>query len=189
VNGRVLLLTEETWRDPGMIREIEQHIEAAGFGRKHNERAQITLTEAEAAAVYALRSGMSVGETFLVCDAGGGTSDVNILRVKSVGLMELEALTYTEGLNVGSTVIDFKVKKLVEQRLQSIRGSIDGDLDAIADDMIRESFSSYKCNFGADGYDVPKFTLPIPGLPPAFDAPGAFVENSKMVITRSVNPK
>jgi hypothetical protein len=67
----VNLLTEKTWRDPGMIREIEQHIAAARFGRRFNERALIAPTEAEAAAVYALRSGMTVGGTFLVCDAGG----------------------------------------------------------------------------------------------------------------------
>lgn len=59
-----------------MISEIERMIVSAGFGRGTNERIQISLTEAEAAAVYALKSGFIVGETFVVCDAGGGTSDV-----------------------------------------------------------------------------------------------------------------
>jgi hypothetical protein len=169
-----------------MIREIEQHIAAAGFGRRPNERALITLTEAEAAAVYALRSGMTVGETFLVCDAGGGTSDVNVLKVKSTSLMELEALSYTEGRAVGSTLIDFKVRQLIEQRLKLARKFIDGDLENIVERMMRGSFPSFKCNFGADGYDVPRFPLPIPGLPPGLDAPHAGIEDSKIVLTQSV---
>lgn len=166
-----------------MIREIEQHIAAAGFGRRPNERAHITLTEAEAAAVYALRSGMTVGETFLVCDAGGGTTDVNVLRVKSASLMELEALSYTEGRAVGSTLIDFKVKQLIEQRLRFVRKFIDGDPESVVERMMRVSFPSYKCNFGADGYNVPKFPMPIPGLPPGLTAPEAGIEDSKMILT------
>lgn len=115
LNHMVFANMSKTWRDPRLIKGIEKQIEAAGFGCSPNERAHITLTEAEAAAVYALRSGMTEGETFVVCDAGGGTSDVNVLKVKSARLMELEALSYTEGRAVGSTVIDFKVRLLIER--------------------------------------------------------------------------
>lgn len=179
----------KTWRDPRLIREIEEQIEAAGFGGKPNERAQVTLTEAEAAAVYALRSGMTEGETFVVCDAGGGTSDVNVLKVKSARLMELEALSYTEGRAVGSTVIDFKVKLLIERRLKRLERFMNGETEAVVDRVMRNSFLSYKCNFGAEGYNVPKYTLPIPELPQGMDDVEAGVEDSKIVITRYVVPE
>jgi hypothetical protein len=174
----------KTWRDPRLIRQIEEQIELAGFGRGSNERAHITLTEAEAAAVYALGSGMTEGQTFVVCDAGGGTTDVNALKVKSTGRMELQALSYTEGHAVGSTVIDFRARKLVEGRLKHLRELINGDLEAVIDRVMRNSFVSHKCNFGAEGYNVPKYTLLVPELPPGTYDAEAGVEDSRIVITR-----
>jgi hypothetical protein len=109
-----------------------------------------------------------------------------VLRVKSAGRMELDASSYTEGLSVGSTVIDFKVRKLVEERLNFIHRSTNGDLDNAAERMMRVSFSSYKCDFGADGYDVPKFPMPIPRPQPGLDVPEAGIKDSKMVLTRCV---
>jgi len=177
----------KTWQDPRLIRQIEEQIEAAGFGCKPNERAHITLTEAEAAAVYALGSGMTEGQTFVVCDAGGGTTDVNALKVRSTTIMELEALSCTEGHAVGSTVIDFKVKQLLKRRLKRVERSINGELEAVLDRMMRNSFLSYKCNFGAKGFNVPKYTLLVPELPPGMDDPEAGIEDSRIVITRYVD--
>ena len=50
-----------TWKEPGMINEIEKSIKAAGFGRDGpDHRAGVTLTEAEAAAVYASKQRLEV---------------------------------------------------------------------------------------------------------------------------------
>lgn len=174
----------KTWRDPRLIKRIEEQIGASGFGRNPNERAHITLTEAEAAAVYALKSGMPEAQNFVVCDAGGGTSDVNVLKVKSTRLMELEALSFTEGRAVGSTVIDFKVRQLIERRLIHLERFLNRDLDLVIDRVMRNSFQSHKCNFGAEGYNVPKYTLPVPELPQGTNDPEAGIEDSKIVITR-----
>jgi molecular chaperone DnaK (HSP70) len=179
------LILSQTWRDPGMLTEIERHIKAAGFGRRANERVLVSLTEAEAAAVYALKSGMTTGETFIVCDAGGGTSDVNVLRVSSTGTMELDALSYTEGRAVGSTLIDFKAKKLIEGRLQLVREYIGGDIEGTAEQMLRDEFQSFKCNFGSEEYTAyPRLTLPVPRLRPGQDFPAARIHDSNLVITR-----
>lgn len=177
----------QTWRDPRLIREIEGHIAAAGFGSRPNERAHVTLTEAEAAGVYALGSGMTEGVTFVVCDAGGGTSDVNALKVKSARTMELEALSYTEGRDVGSMVIDYKVRLMIERRLRRLGMFTDEELEIAVDRMMRNSFSTYKCNFGAEGYNVPKYTLPVPGLPHGVEDAESGIEDSKIVITRYVD--
>lgn len=176
----------ETWKDPGMISEIERLIKDAGFGHGYNERAFVSLTEAEAAAVYALKSGMAIGETFVVCDAGGGTSDVNVLRVRSTGPMELEALSYTEGKAVGSTLIDFKIRQLIECRLERIRQHLPVDLEKTVDKMMLD-FPSYKCNFGDERYNRPKFPLPVPELQHGMEIPEANIEDSNMIITRSAS--
>jgi hypothetical protein len=185
----VVANANKTWRDPRLIGQIEEQIKLAGFGRTPNERAHITLTEAEAAAVCALGHCMNEGQSFVVCDAGGGTTDVNALKVKSTSLMELEALSYTEGTAVGSTVIDFRVRTLIQGRLKHLERLINGDLETVIDRVIRNSFVSHKCNFGAKGYDVPKYMLPVPELPPGLDDPEFGIEDSRIVITRYVDKK
>lgn len=81
-----------------MIAQIESIMRDAGFGRRDNERACIYMTEAEAAAIYASQQSMEKGEVFLVCDAGGGTTDLNVLRVENAtrGNVELMPLCWTE---------------------------------------------------------------------------------------------
>jgi hypothetical protein len=84
-----------TWKNPSMIAETEKLVRDAGFGHDGpNHRAEIGLTEAEAAAVYASKQHFDVSsaqpyvhlrrsrlltpsqkdDVILVCDAGGGTT-------------------------------------------------------------------------------------------------------------------
>ena len=169
-----------------MLAKIEDIIRAAGFGQTENERAGVYLTEAEAAAIYASKQSMVKGEVFLVCDAGGGTTDLNVLKVESAERhrMRLLPLSWTEGEAIGSTVIDWKVRKIVEQRLTPIQSHIDGDLDLVVSKMMRDKFEGLKCSFGTEGMDVPRMFLPIPGMPLGMEFPDLGVEDSKIVITR-----
>lgn len=176
-----------TWRkNPAMLAQIEDIIRLAGFGQSENERASVYLTEAEAAAIYAAKQQMIRGEVFLVCDAGGGTTDLNVLRVDNAtrGNFELMPLTWTEGEAVGSTLIDWKIRVLVRERVQAVQGYISGDLDTVVSRMMQEKFDTFKCSFGSTGMDVPKLFMPIPGLQPGMDIPHAGIEDSKVVVTR-----
>jgi len=76
------------------------------------------LRTAEAAAIYASKQSMARGDVYLVCDAGGGTTDISVLKVETAnrGLVELTPLTWVEGESVGSTLIDFKMKTIVKVR-------------------------------------------------------------------------
>lgn len=60
-----------TWKSPAMIADIEKLIKSAGFLGRSNHYVRISLTEAEAAAVFvAKETGYQQGDVFLVCDAG-----------------------------------------------------------------------------------------------------------------------
>lgn len=186
-----------------MLAQIEHLIRQAGFGSTARERSSVYLTEAEAAAIYASRQSMLKGETFLVCDAGGGTTDLNVLRVESTaqGRFELMPLCWTEGEAVGSTLIDWKVRTLIKERLVAIRGFLKGqgqglglgqgggeegevDVDFLVSRMMADKFDTFKCSFGSSSMDVPKLFLPVPGLGPGLEFPAAGVEDSRIVITR-----
>lgn len=90
--------TPTTWRDPAMIANIEEATKSSGFTSTKLQTVRMSLTEAEAAAVEASTTSYGQGEVFLICDAGGGTTDVNILKVQSTkGDIKLEPLDHVEG--------------------------------------------------------------------------------------------
>lgn len=176
-----------TWRDPAMIATTTKLIEEAGFGQGPNQVARISLTEAEAAAVITAQQQFVTGEVILVCDAGGGTTDVNVLKLVSTGRgqTELLPLTWVEGREIGSKLLDFKIQKLIEERLELIREDLSAEPKTIAEKMMESSrFESFKCNFGRKALEVPTLPLPIPDLNPGYHSPPAHIVNSKMIITR-----
>lgn len=174
-----------TWKDPAMIAETKQLIRNAGFGKEKGQTMEISLTEAEAAAVYVSKQQYKKGDVFLVCDAGGGTTDVNILRLSEahVGQTELEPLSYVEGQPIGSTLIDFRVQKLITERLESIRHQLSAEPRVVAEKMMRARFETFKCSFGSEEMNVPRLPLYVAGLPPGLDFPRAHIEDSRMIIT------
>jgi hypothetical protein len=230
-----------TWKDPAMVAQIEKLIKEAGFAETPRQHVKISLTEAEAAAVYAAKHEYREGDVFLVCDAGGGTTDINMLKLitagRGRGKMELRPLSCVqgkflvlsfnclcqllgwpplrnfntlagkgvkfrnsiqsadsciEGIAVGSTIIDFKVQKMIEERLRTISGYLEENTGAISnlrimsEKMMRGRFEHFKCSFGREASNIPVLPLTIPDLRPGLDFPQACVENSRMLITRYV---
>lgn len=175
-----------TWRDPGQLASIETLIRQAGYGQLNKERASIYLTEAEAAAVYTARQSMEKDDVFVVCDAGGGTTDLNVLKVKSTSAtsMQLTPLSWAEGRAAGSTLIDYKIQMLIARRLSKINGYVSSDLSTVANSMMLNNFSTFKCSFGSDGVKVPYLLLPVPNLPPGVNVPDAGIEDSSLVLHR-----
>ncbi len=167
---------------------MEKLIRSAGFGNNQRARASIYLTEAEAAAIYAAKQTMEKGEVYMVCDAGGGTTDLAVLKVESSsqGRPELRPLSWTEGAPIGSTLIDWRVRKLIRHRLSLIEHHLTGDLDDLISRMMKDRFERFKCSVGTPGLDVPKLYLQVHGLAPGLDFPQASIEDSKLIITRYV---
>lgn len=178
-----------TWKNAAVIAKIEELIKLAGFGQRPNHVVKISLTEAEAAAVYVLNNKQvsQKGDVFLVCDAGGGTTDVNILKIKDgrYGQTRLEPLDWVEGTIVGSTLIDYKVERMIRERLERIRDRLPVATEELAKKMTNSSrFETFKCSFGSEVQQHLDLLLPIPGLASGLDFPQAQVEDSRMRITR-----
>lgn len=174
-----------TWKNPAMIAETEQLIRTAGFGNNSLHTAEISLTEAEAAAVYAAQQKYEAGQIILVCDAGGGTSDINILKVinSGIGITELAPLQHVEGRAIGSTLIDFHVESLIAERLKPIEAQLAEPVLMVANRMIKEGsrFENFKCNLGDDVMDLPTLRLSIPGIPGGLTV-RPYIENSQIIL-------
>ncbi|KAI5795049.1 hypothetical protein EDC01DRAFT_629803 [Geopyxis carbonaria] len=114
-----------TWSNQSVVDRFKVCIREAGFGRLNNHFFTIGLTEAEAAAVYTMNTmntdTYSVGDTLIVCDAGGGTTDITVLTITSHenDIYRMEQLGLVEGGDIGSVQIDKEFRELVHSRLQN----------------------------------------------------------------------
>ena len=116
--------------------------------------------------------------------AGGGTTDVNLLKVKSLdGKIELQPLDHVEGVAVGSTLIDFRMAEHIVKRLELVRSHLEGDLYCIAEEMLTGRFQTVKHSFPHP--DVDTFLLDVKGLPGVRNFPEARIKNSRMEIDRT----
>lgn len=175
-----------TWMSPATIASTEKLVKKAGFGKQKGHVATISLTEAEAAAVYAAKQLYEKGAIFLVCDAGGGTTDVNTLKVKNNRSFrtELEPLSSVEGEPIGSTLIDFAMERAVAERLRRVSTHLAEDPEQTARKMISDRFRVFKCAFGSNSQKMLDLLLPVPGMGPGQNFPVADIRGSMMVITR-----
>ncbi|KIW32228.1 uncharacterized protein PV07_03788 [Cladophialophora immunda] len=172
-----------TWKHAGMVRELLAILKLAGFGRDGQYHSSVvTLTEAEAAAVCVAKQMLKRDDVILVCDAGGGTTDVNIMKVKSeIGeALKLEQLLQVEGREVGSALIDIKVQQHLAKRLDQVRDILQPA--ETAEKMMLGRFERFKCSFGSPGMTAPKLYLPVTGLPTGLDYPQAGIRDSHMEI-------
>ncbi|KAK2883393.1 hypothetical protein FQN49_000033 [Arthroderma sp. PD_2] len=193
-----------TWKDPRMSAEIVQYIHVDS----PNHKVVIGLTEAEAAAVYACKQNYQKDDVILVCDAGGGTTDVNVLKLLSTAgePIRLEPLDFVEGseeytpsklftaLNnriigkpIGSVFIDKSVHQLLSQNLEKIRQLLPDPPRVVAWRMLSGRFERFKCSFGTDAtWIIPSLKLDVPCLNPGSDYPDAGIHNSQMSISRQL---
>jgi hypothetical protein len=113
-----------TWTAQEVLEDFKSVIRNAGFGTESKAHSvTLELTEAEAAAVYTIKSSQvafQMGDIFLSCDAGGGTTDLALTRVMASvieGIPNLKQIDAVNGLGVGSTIIDRAFEALVQKRL------------------------------------------------------------------------
>lgn len=180
-----------TWMRMETINDFKALIRDAGFGTQGPRHlAQVDLTEAEAAAVAALKTcaiSFTTGCFFLTIDAGGGTTDLSLMRITSahVSLPQISQLAAVNGVGIGSTLIDRAFVRLVAQRLDpwpELRGLLP---DNAALRMSRgHHFRTVKHKFGEKVYMQTVFKIPVDGVSYQLTHDGAGIEHGRMLFTK-----
>ncbi|KAF7900348.1 uncharacterized protein EAF01_007650 [Botrytis porri] len=143
-----------TWDAQDTVNRFIEAMSAAGFTSQNPDKhsAKLELSEAEAAAVYFVTNSeieLEKGDIILICDAGGGTTDLGLVKVAdpSPERPALKQVAKVKGVGTGSTVIDRAFERLVPNRLDAYP---DIELpDNPAHKLARSSsFQSIQHNFG-----------------------------------------
>jgi len=148
-----------TWTDQNVIERFRNIAQAAGFGSVRSHQLTIGLTEAEAAAVHVSKGQpklFSAGDVLLMCDAGGGTTDLSVLQISSnvADILDLRQVDYVNGKAIGSVAIDDDFCNLVSERL--FKADAERPLGLNEDDIHQQAwevslnsfFQDTKCSFG-----------------------------------------
>ncbi|KAL7940953.1 hypothetical protein V8C42DRAFT_201089 [Trichoderma barbatum] len=183
-----------TWTRMEIVNIFKGIIRDAGFGvggPKH--MAQVDLTEAEAAAVATLKTSavaFNRGSLFLTVDAGGGTTDLALMRVTSsdANFPQMVQISAVKGVGIGSTLIDRAFIRLIMERLarhHDLKGQLPSDF------AVRLSkshhFKILKHKFGERVYMQPVFKLQLEGVSHEFSHTSFGVENGRMLFTMFVS--
>jgi hypothetical protein len=167
-----------TWPVIPTVENFRRIVERSGFGTYPGHSVSIGLTEAEAAAVHVSTEAPGIfreGDILLVCDAGGGTTDLSVLRVTKTmdQTITLQQLDVVFGETIGSAAIDYEFEKLVQHRLMLSHNQIPLPLDpedAAWEMMKSRDFQAVKCEHGSP-VDTPLFSIGIPRAGHAYNNP------------------
>jgi hypothetical protein len=161
-----------TWPVIPVVENFKRIVHRSGFGVHASHSVSIGLTEAEAAAVHVSTEAPGIfreRDILLVCDAGGGTTDLSVLRVtntvnQSISLQQLDVVF---GETIGSAAIDYEFEKLVARRLNAAHAISPLPIlpeDAAWEMMKSRDFQAVKCEYGSPD-DTPLFSIGIPRAP------------------------
>ncbi|KAF2025512.1 hypothetical protein EK21DRAFT_76264 [Setomelanomma holmii] len=175
------------------VENFKKIVREAGFGSRLGHTLMIGLTEAEAAAVHVSTEAPGIfreHDILLVCDAGGGTTDLSVLRVTGTvnQAINLQQLDVVFGETIGSAAIDYEFEQLVAQRLTLAHATnplpIDPG-DAAWEMMKSRDFQAVKCEYGAPD-DTPLFSIGIPRVPQTYSNsdPEVRIRNGEMMFER-----
>jgi hypothetical protein len=181
-----------TW-STNTVEKFKRIVRQAGFGSHQNHSLTIGLTEAEAAAVHVSTEAPGIfreNDVLMVCDAGGGTTDLSVLRVTGTinQAINLQQLDVVFGETIGSAAIDYEFERLVVHRLTLAHATnplpIDPG-DAAWEMMKSRDFQAVKCEYGAPD-DTPLFSIGIPRVPQTYNNsdPEVRIRNGEMTFER-----
>jgi hypothetical protein len=178
-----------TWAPNPTVEKFKSIASRAGFGSQPNHTLTVGLTEAEAAAVYVSVEAPGIFEenqVLLVCDAGGGTTDLSVMKVSGIqrGVPSLKQLDVVNGRNIGSAQIDQAFEDLVLSRLEQANriSPLEIDIEDAAWMMMKSAkYQDAKCCYGAP--DDTDFRVNVPGLNLAYSNPQCAIQDGQMLFT------
>lgn len=108
------------------------------------------ITEAQAAGEFSLRKALSgtieTGQTYVICDAGGGTVDVETYQVESIGeSTELTLIGGGGGAPCGSASINRQFRSKIEETLAKDTAFTDRHMDDVCN-----AFEKQKIEFDGE---------------------------------------
>lgn len=121
------------------------------------------ISEPEAAALYALKAlnthGLKIGDTFMLCDAGGGTVDLITYKVSSLKpVLKLTEVSPGSGSLCGASYLDRGFQEYLNEKL----GNESGYDDEVLEEASKRFEAVVKRQFrGTSGEE---FHIPVPGL-------------------------
>ncbi|KAG9239683.1 hypothetical protein BJ875DRAFT_538458 [Amylocarpus encephaloides] len=185
-----------TWKPVPTVERFRTTIERAGFGRHASHKAGIGLTEAEAAAVHTARVFPKLfkeRDILVVCDVGGGTTDLCVLRVtgtNGVGSLSLEQIDVVQGATIGSVQLDTSFEMSARKRIDMANrtmplGFHPKELDNMAWEMAKsKEYQNAKCDYGSSDDDTEYFTVAVPKLNRAYVNENAGITDGEMKFRR-----
>lgn len=182
-----------TWVHVSVVENFRGLVKEAGFASHPKHTLNIGLTEAEAAAVHISTEAPGIfreNDVLMVCDAGGGTTDLSVLRVTGTvnQAISLQQLDVVFGETIGSAAIDYEFERLVVQRLSTAHATnpLPTDPGEAAWEMMKScDFQAVKCEYGSPD-DTPLFSIGIPKVPQSYNNsdPEVRIRNGEMTFDR-----
>ncbi|KAK3904103.1 chaperone protein DnaK [Staphylotrichum tortipilum] len=123
------------------------------------------ISEPEAAAIYALHGldphGLKVGDSFVICDAGGGTVDLISYTITNLKpILEVQEATPGTGALCGSSFLNMRFAKFLRAKL----GRADGFDDEVLADAMEKFEKTIKRQFTLNAKDDDTYIIPVGGL-------------------------
>ncbi|KAK4660146.1 hypothetical protein QC762_0015980 [Podospora pseudocomata] len=166
-------------------------VKDAGFGSAQRHRVMLGLTEAEAAAVATLGNTGSPllhfknGDTLLSIDAGGGTTDLALVRATKTKPPVMKQIQSVTGIVVGSRLIDLEFQRLIDIRLKAHPEEQSKlPLNKLLSLSQSCQYRTVKHRFGEPVYDR-NYKIEVPGLNPNIRREGLNIEGGAMNNTSS----
>ncbi|KAI4158523.1 MAG: hypothetical protein LQ342_007364 [Letrouitia transgressa] len=152
-----IITVPAVWSDLAQAR-TRSCAEAAGMGKQ-----LMIISEPEAAAIYALHAmdphSIQIGDTFVLCDAGGGTVDLISYTVSALKpILQVEEAATGTGRICGSTFLNRIFQKHLVDKLGL---NEEWDDEVVEDAMKRFELVTKKAFRGNPDEE---FVIPVPGL-------------------------
>ncbi|KAK3683355.1 hypothetical protein B0T22DRAFT_246203 [Podospora appendiculata] len=123
------------------------------------------ISEPEAAAIYALHGldphGLKIGESFVICDAGGGTVDLISYTITNLKpILEVQEATPGTGALCGSTFLNMRFAKFIKHKL----GKQPGFDEEVLSEAMEKFEKTVKRQFTLSTPPDETYTIPVGGL-------------------------
>ncbi|KAL4758710.1 Hsp70 family protein [Aspergillus foveolatus] len=150
------------WTEAAKDKTLKAWKKASGGAK---EQVISLVSEPEAAAIYAIHGldphGLHVGDSFVLCDAGGGTVDLISYKIIALTpILQVEEVTTGTGGPCGSTFLNRRFADFLTRKL----GREQGWDDEVLQEAVERFDSIVKKQYSPTIDGTSGYVIPVPGL-------------------------